>query len=297
MDALSSCGDLLLEYGGHELAAGLSIERGKIDEFRKKLNEYAAPILGECENLCPLEIECVANFSDLSERGIDEVLKLEPFGLSNPQPILILKNALLRDIVPLSQGKHIRARLCGNENGKNYSLNTVSFGTSYDDFPYCEGDRCDVVFTVDMNEYMGSRTPQLFIKDIALSEKDRNSVENCEKSYASLLDGIHYEGCENDIPDLSEFRTIFRYIRREAGHEGRLVSLTSIKRSLEREFEIKVSLCKLKIIFEVLSEQNLISISYREGNNSVFIKMIPSPGKINIDESPLLRTIRSGCGK
>lgn len=297
MDALASCGDLLLEYGGHELAAGLSVTRDKIDEFRKKLNEYASPILGECENSFPIEIECVANFSELNENGIDEVLRLEPFGLSNPQPVLLLKNALLRDIMPLSQGKHIRTRLCGYENGKNYSLNAVSFGTAYDDFPYCEGDKCDVVFTVDMNEYMGTRSPQLFIKAISLSEKDRGETEQCEKNFSSLINGVKYEGCEDDIPDLSEFRAIFRYIRREAGHEGRLISMTSVRRALEREFEIKISLCKLKIIFEVLKEQNLVSLSYREGNNSAFLKMVPSPGKINIDESPLLRSIRSGCGK
>ncbi len=294
MDALSSCGELLIEYGGHELAAGLSIEGTKIDAFRKRLNEYAAPLLGECETSFPLEIECVADFSDLTESGIDEILRLEPFGLSNPQPVFIIKNVTLRDVVPLSKGKHVRLRVTCGQGGKHHSVNAVYFGIPYEGFGFCDGDNCDVVFTADINEFMGSRTPQLFVKAIRLSDPESNEVSDCNNKFSVLVNGGFYEGCEKDIPDLSEFRSIFRYIRREAGHNGKLISLTSARRCLEKEFEISVSLCKLKIILEVLREQGLISLSYREGENSIFLEMLPSSGKINIDESPLLRAIRSG---
>lgn len=293
MDALSSCGDLLTEYGGHELAAGLSIERANIDEFRKKLNEYAAPLLESGNTSVPLEIECEATFSDLTEKGIDEILRLEPFGLSNPQPVLLLRNATLHDIVPLSQGKHVRFRLSGQENGRTHSLNAVCFGIPFDSFAFCEGDICDIVFTADINEYMGSRSPQLFIKAIRLSENDRKLISHCNECFEKLCSGIYYENAENDIPDLADFRNIFRFIRREAGHDGRNISLTSAVRNLENEFEINASLCKFRIILEVLNEQKLIRLEYREGGNTAFIKMMPSNGKINIDESPLLRAIRS----
>lgn len=293
MDALSSCGDLLLEYGGHELAAGLSIHRDKIDEFRRKLNEYASPLLGECETSFPLEIECEVNFSDMSEKSIDEMLKLEPFGLSNPQPVLVMRNVSLRDIVPLSQGKHVRFRVCGVENGRNCSLNAVYFGVPFDTFGYCDGDLCDVAFTVDMNEYMGIRTPQLFIKAIRLAEKEMSEMELCNEHFRMLSQGIGYNGAEQDIPDLSDFRAVFRYLRREAGTDGKIVSLASAVRILSQDFDIFVTVCKFKIILEVLNEQKLIELSYRSGGNSVFLRMIPSSGKINIDDSPLLRAIRS----
>ena len=296
MDALSSCGDLLIEYGGHELAAGLSIERDKIDQFRKKLNEYAAPILGDSEKAFPLEIECQVDFSDMTEKCIDEMLKLEPFGLSNPQPVLVMKNVVLKDILPLSQGKHVRFRVSGTENGRNYSLNAVFFGVNFDDFGYCDGDVCDVAFTADMNEYMGIRTPQLFVKAVRLASAEMNEVELCNKHFDMLSKGVYYENAEKDIPDLADFRSIFRYLRREAGGDGKTISLASAVRVLNQEFEISVSLCKFKIILEVLAEQKLIALSYSSGGNSVFIKTIPSSGKINIDESPLLRKIRSSKG-
>ncbi|MBR6783626.1 MAG: single-stranded-DNA-specific exonuclease RecJ [Clostridia bacterium] len=294
MDALSSCGELLLEYGGHELAAGLSIERGKIDEFRACLNEYATPILRESATAVPIEIECEAQFSELTEKGIDELLRLEPFGLSNPQPVLVIREVSIHDIVPLSQGKHVRFRIAGSENGRNYSLNAVCFGSAFDSFAYCDGDICDIVFTADINEFMGSRAPQLFVKEIRLSESERARLSDCESKFAMLAAGNGYENSEKDIPDLADFRNIFRFIRRESLHEGRCISLTSSVRTLNKDFGIDVTLCKFKIILEVLSEQKLISLEYRENGNGVFVKMMHSNGKINIDESPLLRTVRSG---
>ncbi len=294
MDALSACGGLLVEYGGHELAAGLSIERSKIDEFRQKINEYAEPLLDSGNCAVPLEIECEAKFSDLTEKGVDEILRLEPFGLSNPQPVFVMRDVTLHDIIPLSQGKHVRFRISGTEKGKSHSLNAVYFGMQFDSFDYCDGDICDVVFTVDMNEYMGSRAPQLFVKEIKLSRDEQNNVALCNSHFEMLVAGDNYEGAENDIPDLSDFRNIFRYVRRESGHEGRCISLTSAVRILERDFDISVTPCKFRIILEVLREQNLLSLTYREGGNTAFLKMIPSSGKINIDESPLLRAIRAG---
>jgi hypothetical protein len=68
-------------------------------------------------------------------------------------------------------------------------------------------------------------------------------------------------------------------------------------RTLNEEFEINVSLCKLKIIFEVLRERKLLDLEYRSGGSSVFVTMLPSAGKINIDESPLLGIIRAAIGK
>ena len=264
---------------------------------REKINNYASPLLGENVASLPLEIECEVSFSDLDEEGVEEILELEPFGLSNPQPVFILRDVKLHDVVPLSQGKHVRFRACRAENGRNMSLNAVCFGTPFDRFGYCEGDVCDIVFTVDMNEYLGFRSPQLFIKAITLSRSEENSVRIADERLEMLVSGKNYENSDVDVPDLSDFRSVFRYLRREAGSDGKTVSLISAVRILENEFEIPVTLCKLKIILEVLKEQNLLSAEYNGDRNTVFLKMIPSSGKINIDDSPLLSKIRESARK
>ena len=134
----------------------------------------------------------------------------------------------------------MRFRISGSKNGKTHSLNAVFFGAAFESFPYCEGDRCDIVFTADINEYMGSRTPQLFVKEIRLSEREQKEISLSEERFKILSSGGSYDGAENDIPDLSDFRSIFRFIRRESGHEGRCISLLSSVRPLEKEFEISV---------------------------------------------------------
>ena len=90
---------------------------------------------------------------------------------------------------------------------------------------------------------------------------------------------------------------MFRYLRREMGTEGKTISLTSAVRTLCDEFEISVTLCKLKIIIEVLQERKLIELKYSADGNSVLIKPIPAAGKTNIDDSPLLRAIRGAVGR
>lgn len=293
MDALSSCGDLLTEYGGHELAAGLSINSANIDSFRQRINDYASAFLKKSDSSVPLEIECEAELSDITEQGVDQLLMLEPFGLSNPQPVMVLKGVLLEDVVPLSMGKHVRFRLSGTVNGKKQEVNAVWFGMQESVFPYCDGDVCDVVFTADINEYMNKRMPQVFVKAMALSENEERSVVSGCDAYDRLLAG---EGSEEDvknIPNLSEFRTVFRFLKREAGRDGRRFSLSSVARSISAEFEIGMTVCKLLIALKVLEEQKLVSFRSSSSKNSVEVAMLPTAGKINIDQSELLCRIRS----
>ena len=288
MDALSSCGDILSEYGGHELAAGLSIESGRIDEFREKINAYAAPLINVTDSSVPIEIDCEADFSDISAKGIEELLLLEPFGLANPQPVLLLRGAVISGLTPLSMGKHIRFRLSG-KNGQ--SINAVYFGMSADAFPFCDGDRCDAVFTADMNDFMGNRTPQLFIKCIAPSQDVLPVAEAAEAAYERLYNGSVQPGDEKEIPNLSDFRTVFRYLRRTVGHDGKLVSFFNSREKMLREYNEDISPCKLRIIIDVLAEQKLIE-RMPHGCISAFVKILPTTEKINLDDSALLARMR-----
>ncbi|MBR4799773.1 MAG: hypothetical protein IK047_05885, partial [Clostridia bacterium] len=289
MDALTACGDVLSEYGGHELAAGLSVRRERIDEFRRRINEYAYPLLSQSDTALPLSVECEVTAADLTLKGIDEMLMLEPFGLANPQPLLLLRDATVRDIAPLSMGKHVRFRLADKRTGG--SVQAVYFGMSADSFPFCEGDRADAVFTADVNEYMGSRNVQLFIKTMAPGESDKRRLNEAASVRDRLVSGAALPGDEKHVPALADFRGVFRLLRRMVPREGKRISLVSAAEKLREENGGDVTLCKLRIALEVLSEQGLIECD-GFGGNSVYIKLLPAAGKINIDESELLARIR-----
>ena len=293
MDALTSCGDMLLEYGGHELAAGLSIETSKIDEFRQKINEYSAQYLSSDDAPLPLEIECEAKIAEITEKGVEEILMLEPFGLSNPQPVLLARNVTVRDIVPLSMGKHVRFRLSEGENPKRHDINAVWFGMQEAAFPYCEGDRCDVVFTADINEYMGRRSPQIFIKAMSLSKQSQTELKESASAFQRLVNGEKIGNEERFIPSLNDFRAVFRYIKREAGPGGKKMSLTSSCREIEEEYSVGIPMCKLRVVLAVLHEQKLIELDCNPNGNTVRVRLLPVSGKINIDDSALLKKIRN----
>ena len=216
------------------------------------------------------------------------MLRLEPFGLSNPQPVLVLRDVFIKDITPLSQGKHIRMRVFrgGNEAG----VNAVWFGMTPEEMPFCEGDLLDIAFTADINEYMGLRTPQIFIRDAAYSRAEADSVRECGEKYAALVSGRRFSGDIAEIPSLAEFRAAFRAARRFAAHEKVKTSLTAAARIFKSEYGVAVSLCKLRLILEVLAERGLITLE-KHGENAITLGMIPSPGKTNIDDSPIMRSI------
>lgn len=293
MDALASCGDLLTEYGGHELAAGLSIERGKLEEFRKRINEYASRFLTRSNTALPLEIECRVDFSDISMKGIEEMQTLEPFGLQNPQPILMMRHVAVSDIVPLSEGKHCKFRLrpADRRFGGGAEVNAIYFSVPAD-LHLTEGNICDVVFTADINEYMGVRTPQLTVKAIRLSDMDGEETRDGEETYRRLIDPEdHSDASAKDVPNLNDFRCIYKFLKRDVLESSKQMAIAATCRALEQE-EITTSYCKVKIVLDVLKDEGLIDCTYSNDGKVAEVRILPVGKKVNLDQSPILRMIR-----
>ncbi len=291
MDALASCGDLLTEYGGHELAAGLSIERSKIEEFRKRINEYASQFLTRSDTALPLEIECRVDFSDITMKGIEEMQTMEPFGLQNPQPVLMMRHVAISDIVPLSEGKHCKFKLRPADKRFSTEINAIYFSVPAD-LHLCEGNIVDVVFTADINEYMGIRSPQLTVKAIRLSDMDGDDTTDGEETYRRLIDEDDVSDVsKDDVPTLNDFRNIYKFLKRDVLESSKQMAVAATCRALEQE-DIHVTYCKVKIVFDVLKDEGLIDCKYSNEGKVAEISILPVGKKVNLDQSPLLRRIR-----
>jgi single-stranded-DNA-specific exonuclease len=156
MNALSFCSDLLIEYGGHELAAGLSIEADKIDEFRDRINAYSEAYLPEQDSVLTVDVDCEVAFEEINMRSIEEIQMLEPFGLQNPVPTFVMRNVVVSEITSLSGGKHAKLKLRPLEPIQDVQeLNAVYFGSMQSGVSIFPGDVCDIAFSVDINDYMG----------------------------------------------------------------------------------------------------------------------------------------------
>jgi len=161
-DALRSCSDLLDTFGGHEMAAGLSVAENNIDELRRRLNEYYSENIG----LLPLP-ELKLDFEVkkpelLTVQNIQALERLEPFGNGNPSPSLCMRGAEVSATQSIGEGKHTRLRL----EKAGTSLDCIFFSMPSDDLGVGVGSLVDAAFEPQVNEFRGRSSVQLHLIDI-----------------------------------------------------------------------------------------------------------------------------------
>jgi single-stranded-DNA-specific exonuclease len=201
-----------VQYGGHKLAAGLTIETEKIDEFRKKINEYA----DSQEDVIPvLKLDCKLNPASISLDMLSVINVLEPFGAENPQPLFGLFNMKITGIQPVGSNKHIR--LTVNKNG--VSLPVMLFSVAPEDFPFATSDTVDLAVRLTQNEYMGEVKVSIQVKDIKLSEVDDDEVQKSLALYESFRRGdtLLPEQKQKLLPDREFCGAVYKYLRANNG--------------------------------------------------------------------------------
>ncbi len=183
-DALSYCGDILVQYGGHVLAAGLTVESDKIEQFIEKINEYAQ----NAENAVPvLKIDCKLNPSSITVDMLSSLKILEPFGADNPQPMFGLYNMEISAIQPVGAGKHIRITL----KRKGAFITVIMFSVSLEDFPYRIGDVVDLAVKLSENEFQGKTQVSIQAKAIKLSGTSDDEVISSLRDYEDFCATLH----------------------------------------------------------------------------------------------------------
>lgn len=163
-DILTKCKDSLIQFGGHELAAGLSIEEDKIDEFTNKFDEVVASSIKE-------EIKQIVNvderitFRNLNVSLLKDINVLKPFGQANKEPQFLYKNLKIQSIRTIKEDKHLKLTLKDDK----YLIEALAFskGNRRDELRI--GDKIDVLCSVDINTYTTPRTIQLILEDFKKS--------------------------------------------------------------------------------------------------------------------------------
>lgn len=155
---------LWIEGGGHPMAAGFSIESGKIEEFRQKLEELVDPILTEDLLTKKLRIDLEVDFESLTWDLAKTLSLFEPMGLGNPTPSFLTRDVDIREVKPVGLGKHLKLKL--SKEGKFFDA--IAFGMG-DYYPRLLGkEKIDIVYNFEENEWNGSKSLQLRIKDLAI---------------------------------------------------------------------------------------------------------------------------------
>ncbi len=165
-DALYQQRTMLIKFGGHEMAAGLSIEREKIDDLRRELNIYANQMMDEQTLIPKLKADMLLDLEDITLPLIQEMQLLEPFGVDNPEPKFVVKGSV-EEIRAIGKEKnHLRLSL----KNKSNSVNGIGFGMSDYSLNYFLSNEVDVVGSLNINEWNGRQTPQIVMKDMRMNE-------------------------------------------------------------------------------------------------------------------------------
>ena len=163
-DTLTECKDLLVQFGGHELAAGLSIEENKIKLFSEKFeNVIKEKYNGKIEQI--IEIDTEIKVTDLNVNLIKDIYTLRPYGQSNKLPVFLYKNLKIASIRTLKEDKHLKLTLKDNK----FLIEALAFsqGDRRDEIQI--GDKIDVVCNVEINSYNTPKTIQLIVQDFKKS--------------------------------------------------------------------------------------------------------------------------------
>ncbi len=286
VEALADSEEHLARFGGHELAAGLTIRRGNIDAFRKQINQYAHKHLTEDMLCISIDADCEVKMSELTLALAQEIDKLEPFGTSNPVPNFVLRDASLLRIIPMGNGKHTKLIL--EKDG--ISMVAVWFGTESADVPFEIGDRLDVMFQLNINEFQNVTTLQMIVQDIQLSQTYENSFKDAWERYEEIRAGAPITAEEDVIPTREDMACVYTLLRREhqIGHTcfpiRRILSMVGQQGGA-------IGYYKLKTIIRIMQELNVCEITEPVQDCFVF-DFYFNPTKTSIDKSSILKKLK-----
>jgi single-stranded-DNA-specific exonuclease len=170
-DAIKSCRDLLLNFGGHTYAVGLSLKQENIPEFRRRFQEYVSNHILPEQTQALLDIEEEVDFRDINKKLLNDLKKFAPHGPNNPKPLFCTRNVYdygTSKVVGRNQ-EHIKLELVDSKSSN--VMNGIAFGQSAA-ARYIKSKRSfDIVYTIEENTYKRSEI-QLQIEDISPSEID-----------------------------------------------------------------------------------------------------------------------------
>lgn len=168
-DALTDSAEHLIDFGGHSIAAGLSINMDSIEAFDKSINAYADKILNPEDMIPHITIDTPISANDVTLENAKLLLKLEPYGMGNKKPVFSISGIKIMNISQMgNENKHIRLRLVY----QNKYINAVGFGMGEYFNLFKVDDIVDIAFIMEVNSYMGTEQVQLQLRDIRLSENN-----------------------------------------------------------------------------------------------------------------------------
>ena len=281
--SLTTLSHLLESYGGHELAAGFTIHRDQIQNFRTEISRLASQYYAEGTPRTVLDIDCAVTPDLLSIKGIDALQRLEPCGNGCPKPLLMMEGMTIERLSLVGGGRHMRLRL---RQGR-HSVNAICFSTTPESASIEPGDVVDVAFQPQINEFRGERSVQLNITDIR--PHCQAACDADATAHRHLLAGtITAAEATALLPDRAVLGAVWRYL---AGCGGSSIKETPIClcRKVIRKSGLPMSLAQLLTCLDIFSDVGLLQIDHPA--KYLIIRLTACDGKADLQQSKTMQTL------
>ena len=284
--ALEHCAPLLEGFGGHELAAGFTILEENIPAFTAAMNDYVRRCTGGAEMVSTLDVDCpVDDVGILTLEGVEGLDLLEPYGSGNPKPVFSLSGCLITALSEVGGGRHLKLKLASG----GRSFDAIFFSATAAEMGVAQGDRVDVAFTPQVNEYRGWRSVQFQVCDLrpaltraqaerALFEKFRRGEALTRREAAALL------------PSREEFVVLWRYLKGHAGQSPLEETAHRLARNIARSAGRRETVMRTLVCLEVFDERGLIQLEHTTDHLHIALRTVE--GKVDLDESWIMRRLR-----
>ena len=164
---ISDVADLLVTFGGHSAAAGLTVPADRIDRFRSELDDaVAARTGGGAVRTTPI-VDAFVGGRDIDMEGAEQIARLQPFGNGNPTPCLAIPSARIEDVREIGEGKHCRFSIVSG----GHRAKGLAFGRK--SFPGPDGAPLDLIGELTVNHWKGTSEPQFQVTAVAPRPEDR----------------------------------------------------------------------------------------------------------------------------
>ena len=280
--SLTTLAPLLESYGGHELAAGFTITRANIPEFRRQICQLAAGFYSDDTPRTSLDVDCAIPAELLTIPNIESLAVLEPCGNCCPKPVLMMKNLVVERITMVGGGRHMRLRLRSGRMG----LNAIYFSANPAAVSIQPGDVVDIAFTPQVNEFRNERSVQMNVQDIRPSCQAECSPETAGY-HALITNRLTREIAAALLPERATLAMVWRYLA--ASPDAIEESPICLCRKIVRWTGKPLSLGQMMTCLDIFRDVGLLEIT--RVHKHLQIRLTPGDQKADLTASQTMQRL------
>jgi single-stranded-DNA-specific exonuclease len=275
---IMACSDLLIRFGGHAMAAGLSIEEKNIPELRRRMNEWAAkeyPVISRP----PLRPDLSIRLDKMNLASVSALDRLAPFGSGNQTPLFLLENAQIEGIYPVSEGKHCRLRL--RQGGTSFYA--VYFGMPPAQLPYTAGDSIDAVLTLSVYEARNGAQYSGRIQELRPAGMSNEAARQAAL-FEALRGGVALQPEQLSAirPERADIVKVYQAVRTGSWHADDLQPLF-VQLGAEQTG---------KALVGIMALEQLGLVARVEKDGAAMLALVPCAEKKDLSQAPILKRMK-----